>query len=72
VVSRQASSSSRALRRCDESSARCWAAPLKRGWSIGAFDAMIAAHALAKKLVLVTSNERHFRKVLGLKIENWT
>lgn len=44
----------------------------KRGTPIGAFDAMIAAHALAKKLTLVTNNERHFRKVLGLKIENWT
>ena len=44
----------------------------ERGTPIGAFDAMIAAHALAKKLTLVTNNEKHFRKVPGLKIENWT
>jgi tRNA(fMet)-specific endonuclease VapC len=44
----------------------------KRGTPIGAFDAMIAAHALALKLILVTNNEKHFRKVPRLKIENWT
>jgi tRNA(fMet)-specific endonuclease VapC len=33
---------------------------------------MIAAHALAKKLTLITNDEKHFRKVPGLKIENWT
>jgi len=44
----------------------------KRGSPIGVFDAMIAAHARAKKLILVTNNEKHFRKVPGLKIENWT
>jgi tRNA(fMet)-specific endonuclease VapC len=44
----------------------------KAGTPIGAFDTMIAAHALAKKLTLVTNNVKHFRKVSGLKIENWT
>jgi tRNA(fMet)-specific endonuclease VapC len=43
----------------------------ERGTPIGAFDAMIAAHAIARKLILVTNNEKHFRKVPGLKIENW-
>lgn len=43
----------------------------QRGMPIGAFDTMIAAHALARKLTLVTSNERHFRRVPGLKIQNW-
>lgn len=43
-----------------------------RGTPIGAFDTMIAAHALAKKLILVTNNDKHFRKVPGLKTENWT
>ena len=42
-----------------------------RGTPIGALDAMIAAHAIAKKLILVTNNEKHFRKVPGLKVENW-
>ena len=51
---------------------RLAAALSQRGTPIGSFDAMIAAHALARKLILVTNNEKHFRRVPGLKIENWT
>jgi tRNA(fMet)-specific endonuclease VapC len=36
------------------------------------FDHLIAAHALARRLVLVTCNDRHFREVPGLAVENWT
>lgn len=36
------------------------------------FDRLIAAHALALGLVLVTSNVKHFADVPGLKVENWT
>ena len=36
------------------------------------FDRLIAAHALALGLVLVTNNEKHFADVPGLKVENWT
>ena len=36
------------------------------------FDRLIAAHALALGLVLVTSNVKHFAHVPGLKVENWT
>lgn len=50
---------------------RLAAALAERGTPIGAFDTMIAAHAIAKKLVLVTNNAKHFRKVPGLKLENW-
>jgi tRNA(fMet)-specific endonuclease VapC len=42
-----------------------------KGLSIGPYDMMIAAHALSLGLVLVTDNEREFRRVDGLKIENW-
>lgn len=42
-----------------------------RGQSIGGNDLWIAAHALSAKLILVTNNEREFRRVPGLKIENW-
>lgn len=42
-----------------------------RGQSIGDFDEMIAAHALALGAVLVTDNTRHFARVPGLVIENW-
>ena len=31
-----------------------------------------AAHAQAAKLTLVTNNEREFRRVPGLKLQNWT
>ena len=42
-----------------------------RGETIGNNDLWIAAHALALDLVLVTNNEREFKRVRGLKIENW-
>jgi tRNA(fMet)-specific endonuclease VapC len=43
----------------------------RRGIPIGPYDTQIAAHALAAGLVLVTNNEREFRRVNGLKLENW-
>ena len=43
----------------------------KRGQMIGANDLMIAAHAKHAGAVLVTSNEREFRRVPALKVENW-
>ncbi len=39
---------------------------------IGGMDAMIAGHAMAINAVLVTNNARHFSRVAGLKIENWS
>jgi tRNA(fMet)-specific endonuclease VapC len=36
------------------------------------FDRLIAGHALALGLTLVTNNERDFADVRGLRIENWT
>ena len=42
-----------------------------KGRMIGNNDLWIAAHARASGLVLVTNNEREFRRVPGLKIENW-
>jgi len=47
------------------------AALSRQGTPIGAVDAMIAAHALALGVTLVTNNARHFGKVQGLKTENW-
>jgi tRNA(fMet)-specific endonuclease VapC len=43
-----------------------------KGERIGSNDLWIAAHALALNLTLVTNNEREFKRVAGLKIENWT
>ena len=43
----------------------------RRGEIIGNSDLWIAAHARAADLTLVTNNEREFRRVPGLRIENW-
>ena len=43
----------------------------KRGRPIGAMDLLIAAHALSLGVRLVTDNEREFRRVPGLRVENW-
>jgi tRNA(fMet)-specific endonuclease VapC len=43
-----------------------------KGEMIGNNDLWIAAHALADSLILVTNNEKEFRRVRGLKIQNWT
>ena len=43
----------------------------RRGQLIGPNDMLIAAHALALGAILVTDNVREFKRVKGLKIENW-
>lgn len=43
----------------------------KRGTPIGAMDLLIASHALWAETTLVTENVKEFRRVPGLKIENW-
>ena len=53
----------------DEAAVRAYAAlPFRRG----SFDRLIAAHALALDLTLVTSNVRDFADIPGLLVENWT
>ena len=42
-----------------------------KGQIIGGNDLWIAAHAVSADLILVTNNEREFRRVPDLKIENW-
>ena len=42
------------------------------GIPIGQMDTLIASHALSVNATLVTNNLKHFSKVPGLKIENWT
>ncbi len=43
----------------------------RRGKSIGDADILIGATALANGLSIVTNNEKHFRRIPGLQIENW-
>lgn len=53
----------------DEAAARAYArVPFKRG----KFDRLIAAHAVALDLPLVTSNIVDFQDVPGLKLEDWS
>ncbi len=52
----------------DELAAKQYAMlPFKRG----SYDRLIAAHALALGLTLVTNNDRDFADIAGLAIENW-
>jgi len=44
---------------------------LSGGKPIGPYDLLIAAHARHIKAVLVTNNEREFRRVPGLSVQNW-
>jgi len=41
------------------------------GKPIGPYDMMIAGHARASGLVLVTNNVKEFERVPGLRVENW-
>jgi len=43
----------------------------KRGTPIGPMDMLIAAHARALDLTLITNNTSEFERIEGLKIENW-
>jgi len=43
----------------------------RAGTPIGAFDLLIAAHALSLNLTVVTNNVREFERIGNLKIENW-
>ena len=44
----------------------------QQGAPCGEMDTMIAAHALVNKLTLVTHNTRHFERIDGLALEDWT
>jgi len=43
----------------------------RRGTPIGPNDLLIAAHALAEALTVVTANVEEFSRVPGLAVENW-
>jgi tRNA(fMet)-specific endonuclease VapC len=43
----------------------------RKGQPIGSNDLLIAAHALAVDATLLTGNLREFRRVPGLRTENW-
>ena len=43
----------------------------RRGQIIGQNDMLIAAHAIALDAILVSDNIREFKRVKGLRFENW-
>ncbi|ACI51405.1 PilT protein domain protein [Gluconacetobacter diazotrophicus PA1 5] len=43
----------------------------RRGCVIGPYDLMIAGHARSRGLVVVTGNLGEFRRVAGLRAEDW-
>ncbi|SDQ13746.1 tRNA(fMet)-specific endonuclease VapC [Pseudovibrio sp. Tun.PSC04-5.I4] len=43
----------------------------KKGQPIGPYDMMIAGHARALGLILVTNNTREFNRAPGLRVEDW-
>ncbi len=44
----------------------------REGKVIGAMDIMIAAHALALGLKVITNNTREFQRIPGLEVEDWS
>jgi tRNA(fMet)-specific endonuclease VapC len=42
-----------------------------QGLRLADLDLIIAATALTRNLTLVTNNQRHFGRILGLKLANW-
>jgi tRNA(fMet)-specific endonuclease VapC len=51
--------------------ARIRASLEKSGLPIGPMDLLIASISLANNYILVTNNIKEFRRIKGLKIENW-
>ena len=43
----------------------------KSGTPIGPLDLLIAAQTLSRNLILITNNEKEFKRVHKLKVENW-
>lgn len=42
-----------------------------KGLVIGSLDMLIGAHAKALSLTIVTNNEKEFKRIDGLNVENW-
>ena len=43
----------------------------RAGRPIGPLDTLIAAQAVSRSLTLVSNNEREFKRIPGLRCENW-
>jgi len=57
--------------RAAEHSGQLRAELARAGTPIGLYDQMIAGHARAAGLILVTNNIKEFERVEGLRLDNW-
>lgn len=53
-------------------SAQIYANLRKKGTPVDDINILIAGIAISNNLVLITHNQKHFRKIEGLEIEDWT
>ena len=44
----------------------------KAGTPIDDFDLLIGVTAVTHKLIMVTNNTKHFKRITGIKMEDWT
>jgi tRNA(fMet)-specific endonuclease VapC len=44
----------------------------KRGTPLGPYDILLASQAFERNLTLATNNVREFRRVKGLRVEDWS
>jgi tRNA(fMet)-specific endonuclease VapC len=44
----------------------------KAGTPIDDFDLLIGVTSVAHKLIMVTNNTNHFKRISGIKMEDWT
>lgn len=58
-------------KKSSEISAEKYAELRNKGKIIENSDILIAGVALEHNLILITNNEKHFKNISGLKIENW-
>lgn len=52
--------------------AKIYADLRKKGTPLDDIDLLIAGVAIANNLVLITHNQKHFSKIEGLELEDWT
>lgn len=53
-------------------SAELYSTLKRKGEVLDDIDLLIAGTAIENELAIVTNNERHFQRIPGLKVENWT
>ncbi len=45
---------------------------IKKGRGVDEFDMIIGGQAISNQMIVVTDNEKHFNRMSGLTVENWT